>query len=371
MKIGKIKFVISAILVAALVPNLFMPPIINEDTPRVPAVFVPHAFVSWLNGKYALNDSTVVDVYGGDLGIVTKYQGRFYYIFGDTFGFNGTDWRSNTMAWSTDTNPVDGVVVNGWIVNDSTHLARALFEPKHKINGAEYTTIPTTAITDGNKFYIYYMDINNWGVAGVYNCNNASIAASSDGIHFTRISNMSWPGDSNFVMFAHVLSLNDADNATGYEYLLATPAGRYYSAYLLRVPQGQELNQSAYSYYVGLDGQGNPQWNDDMSSAVSVFDRPVGEMSVMWDKYLQRYVAMYIEHYTATIVLRTSKTLWGPWSDQIGVLNYKEFWGLYGSFMQPDLVENEGQVVYFVVSQWWPTYATCFWKANLTSLLQS
>lgn len=347
-----------------------MPPIIDADTPRLPAIFVPHAFVSWLNGKNALNDSTVVNVYGGDLGIVTKYQGRFYYIFGDTFGINGTDWRSNTMAWSNDANPADGIMINGWIVNVSTHLARALFEPAHKINQVELTTIPTTAITDGNKFYIYYMDINNWGAAGVYNCNNASIAASTDGIHFTRTSNLSWPGDSNFVMFAHVLSLNGVDNGTGDEYLLATPAGRYYAAYLLRVPRGQELNMQAYSYYVGMDGQGNPLWSQDMSAAVSVFARPVGEMSVMWDEYLQEYVAMYIEHYTATIVLRTSKTLWGPWSDKIGVVPSSEFPGLYGSFMHPELVENHGQIVYFVMSLWGP-YSTCVMKANLTSLLRS
>jgi len=365
------RIVIAAVFLVALVPNLFMAPLLYANTPRVPEVFVPHAFVSWLNGKYALNDSTVVDVYGGDLGIVTKYQGRYYYIFGDTFGVNSTNWRSNVMAWSTDTNPADGIVINDWIVNDSTHKARALFEPKQKINEAEYTTIPTTSITHGNKFYIYYMDINSWGAAGVYYCNNASIAASTDGVHFTRISNVSWPGDSNFVMFAHVLSLNDADNATGNEYLLATPAGRYDAAYLLRVPTGQELNMTAYCYYSGLDPQGNPRWSRDMSAAISVFDRPVGEMSVMWDQYLQRYVAMYIEHYTATIVLRTSKTLWGPWSNRIGILNFNEFWGLYGSFMHPDLVENQGQVVYFVVSQWWPVYATCFWKTNLTSLLQS
>ena len=323
MKMKKIKLAILAIFIAAIIPNLFMPLIIDANTPRLPSVFVPHWWISQLTGRWALSDSSAVDVTGCDLGIVTKYQGRFYYIFGDTFGGNyeahnstgDPHWRSNTMAWSTDTTPADGIVLNGWIVNDSTHMARALFEPRQKIDQVELTTIPTTAITDGNHFYIYYMDINHWGTAGVYYCNNASIAASTDGVHFTRISNVSWPGDSNFVMFAHVLSLYAEDNTAGYEYLLATPAGRYDAAYLLRVPKGHELDMQAYAYYTGMDDQGKPRWSPDMNSAVSVFARPVGELSVMWDEYLQQYVAMYIEHYTATIVLRTSKTLWGPWSD--------------------------------------------------------
>jgi len=97
-------------------------------------------------------------------------------------------------------------------------------------------------------------------------------------------------------------------------------------------------------------------------------DRPVGELSVMWNEYLQRFVVMYIEHYTATIILRTAKNLWGPWSDAIGVVPFSEYPGLYGSFMHPDLVEDGGRIVYFVMS-WWPFYNTYLMAANLTGLI--
>nr|MDO8111170.1 DUF4185 domain-containing protein [Candidatus Sigynarchaeota archaeon] len=370
------KVALLACFIAAIVPNLLALPIIDANTPRLPAVFVPHQLISQLTGREALNDSSVVDVMGCDLGIVVKYQGFYHFIFGDTFGGDyiphqataDAHWRSNVMAYSNDTTPGDGIVLNGWIVNEMTGFARELFAPKQKIDQVELTTIPTGAITDGNKFYIYYMDINHWGEAGEYFCNNGSIAASTDGVHFTRIANVSWPGDSNFVMFGHVQDFRPASIAEGMHYLLATPAGRYGSAYLLRVPQGQVLNMSAYEYFTGTDTSGDPSWSPDMWLATPVINRPVGEISVMWDEYLQRFITMYIEHYTATIILRTAEHPWGPWSAPVGVAPFSEYWGLYGSFMHPDLVEDGGRIVYFIMSIWGP-YNTFVMKADLTSLL--
>nr|MDO8119438.1 DUF4185 domain-containing protein [Candidatus Sigynarchaeota archaeon] len=226
------------------------------------------------------------------------------------------------------------------------------------------------AFTDGNMFYIYYMDINHWGPAGVYYCNNASIAYSTDGLHFTMASNVSWPGDGNFVMFGHVQDFRPSSVASGYEYFLATPAGRYGACFLLRVLRDQALNQSAYEYYTGMGAGGMPSWSSHMASARAVMDRPVGELSVMWNEYLQRFVVMYIEHYTATIVLRMAEYLWGPWSEPVGVVPFSEFPGLYGSFMHPEMIEDRGRIVYFIMS-WWPFYNTYIMKADLSDLSSS
>ncbi len=364
-----------SLFVIVMVTNAFMPGWLDAHTPRLPSTFVPHAMVSALTGKDALNDSTVVDVVGTDLGIIVKYQGKLHFIFGDTFGgdyiphqpSNNTNWRSNVMAFSTDMNPVDGITINGWITNETTGYAREIFGPAEKIDRISLTMIPTGAFTDGTRFYIYYMDINHWGPAGVYYCNNASIAYSTDGVHFSKASNVSWPGDSNFVMFGHVQDFRPDSVASGYEYFLATPGGRYGACFLLRVPRAQALNQSAYEYFTGVDVLGTPSWSVHMMHARAVFGRPVGELSVMWNEYLQRFVVMYIEHFTATIVLRTAEHVWGPWSEPVGVVPFSEFPGLYGSFMHPDMVANGGKTVYFVMS-WWPFYNTYLMEADLSDL---
>jgi hypothetical protein len=375
MKSRKRKAFIILVFIVAMLPNAFMPTWLYENTPRLPETFVPHWMIAPLTGQYALNDSTLADVMGTDLGIVVKYQGRYHFIFGDTFGGDyvahqqtaDAHWRSNVMAYSNDTTFSDGIVINGWVANETTGMARELFGPVEKIDRVYLTMIPTAAMVDGNRFYIFYMDINHWGTSGVYYTNYGSIAYSDDGMHFTRATNVSWPGDSNFNMFGHVQDFRPASIATGWEYFLATPAGRYHADYLLRVPRSKILDQSAYQYFAGADGTGNPTWSASMGSASAVIERPVGEISVMWNEYLQRYVVMYIEHYTATIILRTAEHLWGPWCEPVGVVPFSEYPGLYGSFIHPDLVEDGGRIVYFVMS-WWPFYNTYLMAADLTTL---
>nr|MDO8088532.1 DUF4185 domain-containing protein [Candidatus Sigynarchaeum springense] len=376
MKLRKRSAAIVLVFIVAIVPNVFMPAWFDENTPRLPKTFIQHWMVVPLTGQYSLNDSRLADVMGTDLGIVVKYQGQYRFIFGDTFGgdylphqpCNYCDWRSNVMAYSNDSTFSDGIVINGWVTNGTPPNATELFGPVEKIDKVDLTMIPTAAMVDGSKFHIFYMDINHWGTAGVYYTNYGSIAYSDDGVHFTRATNVSWPGDSNFNMFGHVQDFRPDSIATGWEYFLATPAGRYHAAYLLRVPRSKVLDQSAYQYFAGTDGAGSPAWSPSMCSARAVIERPVGELSVMWNEYLQRYVVMYIEHYTATIILRTAKNLWGPWSDAIGVVPFSEYPGLYGSFMHPDLVEDGGRIVYFVMS-WWPFYNTYLMAANLTGLI--
>jgi hypothetical protein len=369
------KALIVGFFVATFIPNFFMPAWIDSHTPRLPSSFVPHWLVSQLTGQGAMNDSALFDVKGTDLGIIVKYHGQYHYIFGDTFGgdylpHQSTEdphWRSNVMAYSTDTSPANGITIDGWIMNSTTGFARELFGPTEKVDRVDLTMIPTGAFVDGDKFYIFYMDINHWGEAGVYYCNNASIAYSTDGVHFSRIANMSWPGVSNFVMFGHVQDPRPESVASDMEYFMATPAGRYGAAYTVRVPRSQVLNQSAYQYLASVAENGEPSWSFDMGHARPVIGSPVGELSVMWNEYLQRFVMMTIEHYTATIVLRTAEHPWGPWSAPTGVVPFSEFPGLYGSFMHPDLVEDSGRIVYFIMS-WWPFYNTYVMAADLTSI---
>ena len=333
-------------------------------------VNLPHEPISKLTGENALNDTTIVDVRGTDLGIIMKHQDHYYYIFGDTFGCGegfAPNWRSNTMAYSNDTDPSDGIMLNGWIVDSRTGNATELISSK-KVDYDEMTCIPSAAVSYNGNIYIYYMSVNHWSATGgMWDCNNASIAVSADnGKTFVKMNNISWPGGSNFVQFGFaqdqaILTSED------YIYFLATPAGRYEACYLCRVPLTGILNQANYEYLIEADISGSPIWSSNYLLATSIFPSPVGELSVMWNNYLQKWTVFYFDTNQLSIEVRTADDLWGPWSSSYTITTASEYPSLYGSYVQPDLVENNGEIVYFVMSVF-SVYNTFVMSVNLSSL---
>lgn len=328
--------------------------------------YLPHTLHSQLTGASALSDSTPYDVYGTDLGIILKHNSIYYYIFGDTLGSGGLNWRSNTMAYSFDSDPSDGIVLNGWIASPIAVYAKELISSL-KVDFVEKTCIPTAAVSHEGLMLIYYMSVRHWGSPGVWECNNASIAVSTNnGQDFFKMANISWPGNSNFVQFGLVQdALNPIDD--GYFYLLATPAGRFGACYLCRVPKISQLNQSAYEYYSDSDSFDNPIWSSIHAAAISIFPAPVGELSIMWNAFLNKWTIFYFDTITYDIVLRTADNLWGPWSAPQAIVGGAEYPTLYGSYIHSDFVENAGEVVYFVMSKF-DVYNTFILSVDLGSL---
>ena len=104
--------------------------------------------------------------------------------------------------------------------------------------------------------------------------------------------------------------------------------------WLGRVLQVQLQNVSAYEYYVGLDGAGQPQWSSDASQAQPslAFGRMVGEGPVTYVPALQRYLFAnfgfiddsgaprpwhtqpFMTPHRTQLVLLEAPQPWGPWS---------------------------------------------------------
>ncbi len=328
---------------------------------------LPHQMHAQLTGEDAVSDTTAFEVHGTDLGIITKHDGRYYYIFGDTFGAEtsfGNNWRSNTIAISDDTDPSDGITLDEWIVTPGTSCAKELISSLKQDN-VEMTCIPTAAVSLGGNLYVYYMSVKHWSsTGGVWTCNNASIAVSTDDGHtFTKMNNISWPGDSNFIQFGFA---QEVELTSSHLYLLTTPSGRFGACYLCRVGTSEILNQSAYEYYMDSNTLGDPIWTPDHEQAVAVFPAPVGEVSVMWNPYIQQWTAFYTDNAAFSIVIRTADDLWGPWSTPDTIVDASEYPSLYGSFVHPDLVEDNGRIVYFIMSVF-SVYNTFVMSVDLTS----
>ncbi|MCF2136686.1 MAG: DUF4185 domain-containing protein [Candidatus Thorarchaeota archaeon] len=329
--------------------------------------------VSQLTGQDALNNTQTVDVNGTDLGIVFDHQGMLYYMFGDTFGCGtgfALNWRSNTLAYSTDTDPSDGIMLKGWIIQPRSTYAKELIGSLKQDN-VEMTSIPTAVYSDNHTIYVYYMSVKHWSsTGGMWTCNNASIAYSTDnGQNFVKAGNISWPGDSNFVQFgvAQGAPSDQLISSGDYIYLLATGSGRFKGAYLMRAPRNALLNQLGYSYFAGLNSSGGPTWTSDMTQAQLVLQKPVGELSVMWNSYLNKWTVWYTNNVAFAITLRTADNLWGPWSDPVIVADAKTYPGLYGSYVHPSLVEKSGSVVYFIMSRW-SVYNTFVMRVDLSPI---
>jgi hypothetical protein len=317
--------------------------------------------VARLTGESSINHTdSRWNVAGADLGHMFDMDGRLYMVFGDTFGHGFTpppgsgpapDWRSNVMAVITDRNPADGLTFDS-MITDALGRAKELIPPRRDLG--EVTDIPTNGIADGGRMFLHYMAVSHWGAAGEWDLAHAGLAVSDDlGSHWTKLG-WSWPGATKF---GQVAFARDG----GYVYLFGIPGGRNGGVCLARVPEGSLAMQSAYRYYAG-DADGAPVWASGESAASQVVPAPVGELSVLWNGYLGRWTMMYLMG--ANIVIREAPRLTGPWSDPKTVVYASAYPGLYAPYMHPWLVENDGETIYFTMSEW-GTYGVSLMKVRL------
>ncbi|MGG6311915.1 DUF4185 domain-containing protein [Paenibacillus macerans] len=294
---------------------------------------------------------------GTDLGIVwDKGGGQYFVLFGDTNGHGPNDWRSNTLAISSDQNLEDGLAFDTMIQDMPGHAKEVL--PSKKIDFDEITVIPTAGVTVGNRHYIHYMSVNHWGPAGVWYTNYSGIAYSDDnGTTWTKHPTARWTNNTTnwnnkFQMAAF---LKDG----GYVYMYATPNGRFGDIYLARVPENGLLNINDYRYW---DGNG---WSASQSAARAVAGGVAGELSVAYNRHFGRYIMTYLNEHRQAIVMRDAPTPSGPWSGE-KILVPGDFTGLgqYNAFIHP--LSNNGTTMYFIMSTWYPDYNTHLMKTTLT-----
>ena len=134
-------------------------------------------------------------------------------------------------------------------------------------------------------------------------------------------------------------------------------AGRFGGCKLARVKTENIENFHEYEYYIGKDESNNPTWlkgkeglnaikNNDNSYVV---EPQVGELSVCYNAYLEKYVMSYYSK--NKIVMRTSDNLI-DWSEIDIITTSAEFTRLYGGFSHELYMEDNGKVMYFLISQY-------------------
>jgi len=311
---------------------------------------LPVEMVAQLTGYGGINDTVArYGVYGTDLGHTFLAGDELYMIFGDTFGANGSDWRSSAAAVIADDNPADGLTFDRMIVDRDGHAAELI--PSKKIDFDEITVIPTYGVAVGDRLFLHYMSVSHWGEPGHWEIGSSGWAYSDDaGQTWTRDPRAVWSGDSAFGQVA-------IEEHDGYLHIFGIPGGRFGGVQLARVTPGNLLHIDTYKYWTGTG------WTaGDPAAAAIVVPAPAGELSVRWNAYYDTWVMMYLNEDQYAIVLRTADEITGPWSDERIVASGAEYPALYAPYQFPKW--NDGPEIYFTMSLFGP-YQVYLMKTSL------
>jgi hypothetical protein len=337
-----------AVLVAGITGGL-APPGAAQTAPRGQA-----SRVATLTGAASINDTEArYDIKGTDLGIMwTDERGQILAAFGDTFGAKWAgpdtaaadpaviDWRSNTLARSSDRNPADGMSFNDFVTDRADHAKELV--PSLKRDGIEMTKIPTGGVNVGGRNYLAYMSLRHFGRPGHWTTNFSGVAYSDDGGRTWQEAigarRLNTPGfDEKFQMIAYA-------QRDGFVYAFGTPNGRFGDAYVARVPEQRLLDNVAYEYWTGKD------WQRGTSAiATPIVAGPVGELSVRYDQVLHSWEMMTLDESRGAIVVRLARQPTGPWGAPISVATSSQYPHLYGGFLNPD---STGSDIYFTMTQY-------------------
>ncbi len=331
--------------------------------------------VARLTGPGAINDTGAVGIGGTDLGHMVNHAGRTYFLFGDTFSGDtpgaGGCWRWNTMAYSTDTDPADGIHFDGWITGDQvcghTGWARQMIDSEMP-EPPRITEIPTGAVSLSDRIHTWFVSVNWWGTAPQeWTANYGGLAHWGVGEpSFTVVHDFQFPGKGNFCAVAANFRTDLPPGQDDHLYIWGTPAGRLGGVKLARAHPDTVTDLGTYRYFGGLDEDGLPTWIADEFTAPLIVDPPVGEVSVMFNPAAGAWTLLYLNHGDERVIeLREAPEPWGPWSPPITVTTGLDFPGrLYGSFMNPLYVESGGRTFYFTITLGEP-YDVYLLRANL------
>ncbi|WP_227999307.1 DUF4185 domain-containing protein [Nocardia australiensis] len=289
---------------------------------------------------------------GTDLGLMWETEpGQVAVVFGDTFGagWGGSgaggagadqDWRSNVLAYSTDRDLSDGLRIDTMVQDSRCHAAELL--GSRKIKNWETTTIPTSGFAIGDRQYLSYMSVNRWSrIPGMWWTNFGGLAYSDDdGRTWVKDQHAKWDNFFGVGRFQVAAMVPQGD----YVYMFGTPNGRVGVIGLARVPKAEVLNKSAYQYWV--DGTWAPAAENRATPLVLGM---ASELSVRFDEHSGQWQMVYLDSARGAIVMRTSATPQGTWTDGVPLVSTNDYPKAYGGFIHPWSTDKD---LYFAMSAW-------------------
>lgn len=306
------------------------------------------------------NTSEAYNIGGTDLGIYWRLGGdRVGVLFGDTYGRDWRpgytpDWRSNVLAFSTDTNLEDGLTFDSMLCDNDGNAKQVIFSAHDTSGQGDWSSIPTAAIRLNGVDYIHYMNVKAWNPSWLTNW--SGYAVSKDDCQTWELHTNIFSSTSKFAQQA----LWEKD---GYVYSIGSIIGRRGLPYLARFQSADILNPSKYEYWNSENG-----WClGDETEASPLFGNYVDEMyaepTLVYHDYFQKWITVYYNEIKDQIVLRSADDLTGEWSEESIIVRGADYPEPYGGFIYPlNLTEP---YIYISLSQWDPLYNVFLMKVDL------
>ena len=323
-----------------------------------------------------------------DLGVPFHHRGRTYLLFGDSWGATVGD----AIAYTTDTNPEDGIDLTFTTYDDGTY--KPVIIPG--ISQGDFE-VPMEGVSVGSKMYIYHTtDHSSTIVMG----RSVLAVSEDDGDTFSYLYDFS---KRHFIN----VSVVDVDLTEWPGFPLDTGNGlvifgsgsyRQSNVRLAYQPADQIEIPQSLRYFTGLDQNNIPLWSENEDDAIPLFSQPfVGELSVSYNPFLRKWLMLYNCDPPRGINFRSADVPWGPWSEPQVLfdpwedngychfmhVNWQfsqcdsvhdpdrqyEWGGEYGPYQFEDLATGDDSTttLYFTLSTWNP-YTVVLMKSTLRLL---
>ena len=334
---------------------------------------------------------TRYSIEGIDLGVPFEDGDTTWILFGDTWGPKGG--LLDAIGYTTDKEPEKGLKLD--FIADNNGVYKPINIPGINQGGFE---VPNEGIIINDVFYVWHTtDHSQQKTMGR---NVLAYANRKDAVNgeYKLLYDYS---KSKFINVS-VVKVNNADwdflpDSIG-ESLIVFGSGDYRKShvYLAFHPVSTIRNKSSIRFFAGMK-DGKPLWNKSENDAKPLFNLTnpaVGELSVSYNQFINKWIMMYNHGEPRGINLRTADYPWGPWSDAQLVFHpwddkgYCHFIHTNWEFQRCDNVHNPGRenewggeygpyqfrhfaigdeqstTIYFTMSVWNP-YDVVLMKASL------
>jgi Domain of unknown function (DUF4185) len=270
--------------------------------------------------------------WGTDLGASFEHDGDLYFLFGDTHAVPGLKRPrdADLVAVSRDRDPEDCLEMSFLESEDGKYRPLAI----PGVTLAEFS-VPTGGLSLGGEMHVFATtDSTPDSPMG-----RSVLASSGDGGRTFRFRHTVSTG--RFINISP--QVVDAAAVPGLpqrrgEAVLLWGSGRYRRSdpYLAVVPADSFGSGSGTRYFAGTDPAGSPRWSGAEADAAPLFRSGcLGELSVGWNPYLDRWLMLYnCGTPNNRIYLRSAERPWGPWSEA-RILFDPDRDGGYCRFMNP------------------------------------
>jgi len=318
-------------------------------------------------GKTETNEGNSWD---GDLGITFNHNNQLYLLTGDTG--TGDIFAPNAMAYSSDVSPSDCLDFN-WSVksNGGPKFFFPIIDPA--------STVPGGAISIDDTIYIFMMDVLRWEQPVI--ARSLLIKSDDNGQNFSTV----WRDepDSKFINISPVLGEHPSIPNKQVVYMIASGKYRESPVYLAYVEIKDISDKTKYQYYTGLENR-LPKWSNQENLAKPIVAGvKVGELSVQWNSYLNKWLLAFFDYNSNDMFFTTAEKFWEGWSKpklvlkrsikydwyetKINKLGKQVNWNEpYAPYLLPDEF-NQNEKVYYTMSLWVP-YSIFLMETDLSRL---